>query len=264
MLMAVKNQIKVTLLAIKYALMKEMLNKTTFISNVVFMIINNLSMLIQWVVLYSLKDSIGGYTFKEVMLLWGLAAATYGVSRAFFSSAFRLSDTINGGKLDAFLVQPKNVLLNVTTTNAEASALGDILFGYLMVFFYGFSIKIFLLFTLFTLTGGFIVTSVAIILGSLSFWLRSSDVIADSGNNLIVHFATYPDGIFKGAVKLLLFTIVPVGFANYIPISVIINFSIVKFLIIIGFTTFIILLAFLIFNNGLKRYSSSNLMSARI
>lgn len=264
MLMAVKNQFRVTILAIKYALMKEMLNKATFIFNVVFMIINNLSMLIQWVVLYSLKDNIGGYTFKEVMLLWGLAAATYGVSRAFFSSAFKLSDTINVGKLDAFLVQPKNVLLNVTTTNAEASALGDILFGYLMIFFYGFSIKVFLLFTLFTLTGGFIVTSVAIILGSLSFWLKSSDVIADSGNNLIIHFATYPDGIFKGVVKLLLFTIVPVGFANYIPISVIIDFSIIKFMIIISFTIFIVILSFLIFNKGLKRYSSSNLMSARI
>lgn len=264
MLMAGKNQFKVTILAIKYALMKEMLNKTTFISNVVFMIINNLSMLIQWVVLYSLKDNIGGYTFKEIMLLWGLAASTYGVSRAFFSSAFKLSDTINQGKLDAFLVQPKNVLLNVTTTNAEASALGDILFGYLMIFFYGINIKVFLLFTLFTLTGGFIVTSVAIILGSLSFWLKSSDVIADSGNNLIVHFATYPDGIFKGVVKMLLFTIVPVGFANYIPISIIIGFSIFKFIIIIGFTICIILFAFLIFNSGLKRYSSSNLMNARI
>lgn len=264
MLMVAKNQFRVTLLSIKYALMKEMLNKATFISNVIFMIVNNLSMLIQWVVLYSLKDNIGGYEFKDIMLLWGLAASTYGVSRAFFSSAFKLSDTINKGKLDAFLIQPKNVLLNVTTTNAEASALGDILFGYLMIFFYGFSIKTFSLFTLFTLTGGFIVTSFAIILGSLAFWLRSSDIVADSGNNLVVHFATYPDSIFKGIVKLLLFTIVPVGIANYIPIKIIMNFSIINFLIVITFTILIIAIAFFIFYKGLKRYSSSNLMSARI
>jgi ABC-type uncharacterized transport system, permease component len=264
MLTEVKNQIKVTLLAIKYALMKEMLNKATFISNVVFMILNNASMLIQWVVLYSLKDNIGGYAFKEVMLLWGLAAATYGVSRAFFSSAFKLSDTINQGKLDAFLVQPKNVLLNVTTTSAEASALGDILFGFIMIFVYGFSIEVLLLFLLFTITGGFIVTSFAVILGSLSFWLRSSDIISDSGNNLIVHFATYPDGIFKGAVKILLLTVIPVGIANYIPLRIIINFNLGLFCIVMCATIFIVSLAFLIFNRGLKRYSSSNLMSARI
>ena len=264
MLTAVKNQAKCTFLALKYGLMKEMLNRASFISNVIFMILNNASMLIQWVVLYSLKDNIGGYTFKEVMLLWGLAASTYGVSRVFFASAFKLSDTINKGKLDAFLVQPKSVLLNTITTHVSSSAIGDLIFGFAMVFFYGFSIKIFLLFTLFTITGGLIVTSVAVILGSLAFFFNNSDIISDSGNNLMIHFATYPDGIFKGLVKALLFTLVPVGIANYIPLQVIIEFSIPKFFIVIGVTCGFILFAQLIFNLGLKKYSSTNLMSARI
>lgn len=264
MLTVVKNQAKCTFLALKYGLMKEMLNRASFISNIVFMILNNASMLIQWMVLYSLKDNIGGYTFKEVMLLWGLAASTYGVSRAFFASAFRLSDTINKGKLDAFLVQPKSVLLNTITTHVSSSAIGDLIFGFAMVFFYGFSIKTFLLFTLFTITGGLIVTSVAVILGSLAFFLDNSDIISDSGNNLMIHFATYPDGIFKGVVKAILFTLIPVGIANYIPLKIIINFSIGNFLIVIGVTIGFILLALSIFNFGLRKYSSTNLMSARI
>ena len=113
MLTEVKNQIKVSFLSIKYALLREMLNKTTFITNVIFMILNNASMIVQWIILYSLKENVGGYTFKQVLLLWGLAAGTFGVSRFFFSKAFSLSDTINSGKLDAYLVQPKNVLLSV-------------------------------------------------------------------------------------------------------------------------------------------------------
>lgn len=264
MLTVAKNQAKCTLLALKYGLMKEMLNRASFISNILFMILNNASMLIQWMVLYSLKDNIGGYTFKEVMLLWGLAASTYGVSRAFFASAFKLSDTINTGKLDAFLVQPKSVLLNTITTHVSSAAIGDLIFGFAMVFFYGFSIKTFLLFTLFTITGGLIVTAFAVILGSLAFFLNNSDIISDSGNNLMIHFATYPDGIFKGVVKALLFTLVPVGIANYIPLQVIIEFNIFKFLIVIGVTIVFMLLAHLIFNLGLRKYSSTNLMSARI
>ncbi len=47
MLMAVKNQIKVTLLTIKYAIMREMLNKFTFFSNIIFMMLNNASMIVQ-------------------------------------------------------------------------------------------------------------------------------------------------------------------------------------------------------------------------
>ena len=39
MLTEVKNQIKISTLSIKYALMREMLNKTTFITNIVLSIV---------------------------------------------------------------------------------------------------------------------------------------------------------------------------------------------------------------------------------
>ena len=81
MINAFKNQLKVNLLSIKYAIMREMLNKTTFIMNVVFMMLNNASFIIQWLILYSLKDNVGGYNFSQVLLLWGVAAGTYGISR---------------------------------------------------------------------------------------------------------------------------------------------------------------------------------------
>ena len=68
MLMEVKNQFKISFLSVKYALMREMLNKTTFITNVLFMILNNASFIIQWIVLFSLKDNVGGYTFDQEKL----------------------------------------------------------------------------------------------------------------------------------------------------------------------------------------------------
>ena len=77
MLMEVKNQFRVTALSIKYALEREMLNKVTFITNIIFMILNNASFIIQWIIIYSIKDNVGGYTFKQVLLLWGMAALTY-------------------------------------------------------------------------------------------------------------------------------------------------------------------------------------------
>ena len=264
MLMAVKNQIKISLLSIKYALMREMLNKVTFITNIIFMILNNASFVVQWLVLYSLKDNVGGYTFKQVLLLWGMAAGTFGVSRFFFKKAFSLSETINNGKLDSFLVQPKNVLLSAITTDVEPSALGDLLYAYIMLFIYGFTLEKFLLFTLFISTGGLIVVAIAVILGSLSFWFNKTDIIADVGNSLMTNFATYPDGIFKGLVKGLLYTLIPVGIVNYIPVKVITEFDLGLTLIVIGVTIFAITLAFIVFFKGLKKYSSSNLMIARI
>ena len=263
MLTEVKNQLKVNFLSVKYALMREMLNKTTFLMNVIFMILNNACFIVQWIILFSLKDNIGGYGLKQVLLLWGLTSATFGISHFFFESAYKLSDTINTGKLDAFLVQPKNVLLAAITSTISASAIGDILYGVIIVFIYGFSVRVFLLFVLFAITGSLILTSIAIILGSLSFWINKSDFIADTGNNLMTQFATYPDGIFKGVVKVLLFTLIPVGLTVYIPVSVIGKFNTYLFLLVIGVTVLLVSLSFLIFYKGLKRYSSSNLMVAR-
>ena len=264
MLMAVKNQIKVSFLSIKYALLREMLNKTTFITNIIFMILNNASFIIQWIILYSLKENVGGYTFNQVLLLWGLAAGTYGVSRYFFQKAFSLSDTINNGKLDAYLVQPKNVLLSVITSEVQVSAIGDILYAYIMLLIYGFTIPRFILFTIFCLGGGIMLTSISIILSSLSFWFQKTDIVADTGNSLMTNFATYPDGIFKGLVKILLFTLIPVGIINYIPVHILSEFSLGLSLIFILVTILLTGLAILVFYKGLKRYSSSNLMTARI
>ena len=264
MLTEARSQLKVTILSIKYAFMRELLNKFTFLSNIVFMMLNNASMLVQWIVLYSIKDNMGGYTFKQVMLLWGFAAGSYGFSHFFFKKAYSLSETITDGKLDAFLVQPKSVLLSAITSDVEVSALGDLLYAYLMLVLYGITINNFLLFTLFSICGGIVLTSIAVMLASLSFWIRKADMIVDTGNSLMVNFATYPDGIFKGVVKAMLYVLIPVGLTSYIPVKVITQFNIYLFIIVICATMLLLIMSFVIFNTGLKRYSSGNLMSSRI
>ena len=264
MLTAAKNQLKISILSIKYAIMREMLNKVTFLSNIFFMILNNACFIIQWIILYSIKDNIGGYSIKQVYILWGIAAGTYGVAHFFFKSAFSLSETINNGKLDSYLVQPKNVLLTAITTDVEPSALGDILYGYIMLFLSGITISKFILFTILSILGGITLTSISIILGSLSFWFLKTDMITSTHHSLMTSFATYPEGIFKGIVKIILFTIVPVGLVNYIPIRLLTEFNIYLFTIVFLITVFSTILSYTIFSNGLKKYSSSNLMIARI
>lgn len=264
MLMEAKNQIKVIFLSLKYNIMRQMTNKVTFITNIVFMILNNASFIIQWIILFSIKEEIGGFTIKEVILLWGIAASTYGIAHLLFYKAFNLSDLIINGKLDTFLVQPKNVFLSVITSDTSISAIGDLIYGYICLSIYGITFKNFLLFTIFSITGAIIVTTFASILGSLSFWIVKADVFADASINIMLNLATYPGNIFKNSVKIILYTIIPVGIANYMPVDIILNFNFWNYGYIIIFTTFITILAFYIFNKGIKRYSSSNLMSSRI
>ena len=264
MLMEVKNQIKVMILSFKYAVMREMLNKVTFLSNIIFMILNNSFFIIQWVVLFSLRENVGGYTFNQVLMLWAIASGTFGFAHFFFKKAYSLSDTITNGKLDAYLVQPKNVLISCITSDVSPSALGDLIYGYIVIFLSGITISKFILYTFFVISGGIIMVDIAIILGSLSFYISKSDMIAETGNNFMIYFATYPDGIFKGIVKIILFTIIPIGITTYIPVWVLTKFNLFYIVGVIAFAICITIFAFVIFYKGLKRYSSSNLMVAKI
>lgn len=264
MLTAVKNQMKVSLLSIKYALQREMLNKVTFISNIIFMILNNSCFIIQWLLLYSIRNEVGGYTFKKILIMWALAAGTYGIAHFFFKDVFDLSETINTGKLDAYLIQPKNVLISCITSSVEVSALGDLLYSYIMLLFFGFSLKNFLFLTFFNITGGLILVSIAIIVGSLSFWFGRVETLANTLNSQTTNLATYPEGIYKGLVKIIFYTIVPIGFINFIPINIISSFNLIELIIIITACIAFISIAFIVFYKGLKRYCSSNLMNVRM
>lgn len=264
MLTEVKNNLKIMLLSIKYNIMRQMLNKTTFITNIVFMIINNSTFIVQWIILFGLKDNIGGYRFNDVMFLWAISATTYGLARVFFKKAFELSNLIIDGKLDTFLVQPKNVLLSVISSDTSASAIGDIIFGYLVFFIFSFSFKKLLLFTLFTITGTIITTSISIIFNSFTFWIIGSDYLANSINASLLNFSTYPETIFSKPIKVLFYTIIPVGFIAFLPLKVIGEFNLQIFLILILVPILFTFLAIIIFYKGLKRYSCSNLMIGRI
>lgn len=264
MLTAVKRQIKVAFLSIKYSIMMQMLNKVTFITNVVFMILNNASFIIQWIVLFNLKSNIGGLKFNQVLLLWGIASGVYGVAHLFFEEAFNLSKLIINGKLDSFIVQPKNVLISAITSRSRISALGDLIYGYIVLLFYGITIKRFFLFSILIICGGLICVEVAVIYNSLCFWFVKADTLADSLYISTVTFATYPETIFKSSVKLILYTIIPAGLVAYIPFKIMLIFTIKEFLILVSLIIVIGLFSLWIFNKGLKKYSSSSLMVSRI
>ncbi len=112
--------------------------------------------------------------------------------------------------------------------------------------------------------GGLIMASVAVITSSLGFYFGRAELLSNTWNHLLVNFATYPDGIFKTGVKILFYTIIPIGFTVFLPVKIIRNFNGLHLLFVVATTLLFIGLSFLIFYKGLKKYSSSNLMNVRM
>lgn len=264
MLTAAKNQLRVCLLSVKYNIMREMVNKVTFLTNVVFMMLNNASILVQWFILFRLRDDVGGYSLREVLMLWGLVAASYGLSNILFARVLSLPNLIINGKLDAWLVQPKNVLLGVLTSETRISAIGDLLYGVILVCVCRPGVGGFFLFLLFVITGALAFTAFALLLGSLSFWFVRMDILQNQMLMGMINFGTYPDGIFQGAARILLYVLIPVGMALWLPAHVMARFDGKMFLAVLGYVLLLSVAAVVVFYRGLRRYASGNLMEARL
>lgn len=264
MLTVAKNQMRVCALSVKYNIMREMVNKVTFLTNVGFMVLNNATFLVQWMILLRMRGDVGGYTMREIMLLWGFMAASFGLSHILFARAFSLSDLIIKGKLDSFLVQPKNVLVSVLTSATDSSAIGDFLYGTALVCACKPGVGGFFLFLLLVVTGTVIFTAFAVLLGSLSFWFVRMDMLQNQIVMGIVSFGTYPDGIFKGASRFFLYFIIPVGMAVWHPVHLMVSFDAGMFFTVAGYACVLLALAVAVFYRGLRRYASGNLMVARL
>ena len=177
---------------------------------------------------------------------------------------FSLSELIIKGKLDSFLVQPKNVLVSVLTSSTDISAIGDFLYGVVIVCICRPGVGGFFLFLLFAVTGAVIFTSFALLLGSLSFWFVRMDMVQNQMVMNVVSFATYPDGIFNGVTRFLLYFVIPAGMTVWHPVHMLVRFEAGMLFTVLGYAGGLTALAVAVFYKGLKRYASGNLMEARL
>lgn len=264
MLTEVKNQFRVCIWSVRCNIMREMVNKVTFLTNICFMMLNNAAFLIQWAILLHLKEDVGGYTMREVLLLWGIVAGSYGLAHTLFDRAFSVSGLIANGKLDSYLVQPKNVLLGVITSGTNPSSIGDFLYGLAVICVSGFRFGRLILFLFFSVTGAVVLTSFALLLGSLSFWFVRAEQLGNNMVGIMTSFSTYPDGIFRGTARFLLYLVIPVGMVSYLPVQVMTEFTLWKTAAVACYAAGLAGAAAWVFYRGLRRYSSGSLMEARL
>lgn len=263
MLMEVKKEIRLLFQSVKYNIMRQMANPLSFVLNVLFMILNNSAFLVEWAIFFTLKDSIGGYGFKEVCLLWGISAASFGLAHIFFHGAFKMPKLIEEGGLDQYLLVPRDTLLATISSQTSISAIGDLLYGLIVSIIFYHSIVNIILILLFSILGAIIYTAFAVIINTLAFrFIKLSD-FAENIVGMFITFSLYPEEIFDTVIKVILYILIPIGFAVYIPMDVLLEFNLINLIIVISYTIFISLIAYYLFNRGLKRYSSSNLAISR-
>ena len=260
MLMAVKNNLKFILLSLKYNLKACMEYKKSFIVQTIFMVINNGFFLIFWNVVFGINGgNINDLKMNDILYIWGVASASWGIANFFFGGVRELNRYILEGSLDTYLLQPKNMLLNVAMSKNDYGAFGDCLYGIVLSILASENIFQFLCLLFYIILASIITISCLLIVRMSAIVFGDIEQVAHIyENNLFITLSIYPFQIFGGFVKFLMFTVIPVVYVVYFPIQLVKAFDIKIFMLVLFATIFFASLAVIIFYKALEKYESGN------
>jgi ABC-2 type transport system permease protein len=239
--------------------------RTAFVTGVAFMAINDAMWILFWTLFFRRFPALSGWTLEDVVTLWAVVAAGFGVATGLLGNGRpEGARVIVSGRLDYYLSLPRNVLLHFLGGSISIGAFGDALFG---VAAFGLvvrpGIEGWALFLTLVLAVALIFLSFGVLMNSLTFWIGNSEGLGMQVMNVMITFSTYPLDLFNAAVKVALFTLVPAGFAGYLPVTILREFDPLRLALTLGFAVTATVVACLVFYAGLRRYESGSLVATQ-
>jgi ABC-2 type transport system permease protein len=236
-----------------------MAERGAFIMRVVLMAVNNAIFFSFWIVLLSRVPRIRGYSLGDVAVLYGIVAMAHGLAVFVAGGAQYLARLIHDGELDALIAQPKPTLLYAVGLRSQPSGLGDVLSGLIMIALSG---RVTLLGVPLVLAAGVagaaVLLSTAVAMHSAAFWLGRTESVSRQLYEVTLMFSLYPDTLFTGPMRWILFTVIPAGFVGYLPAEFLRAPAALTALAIAGGVAAYAAAAVWVFMRGLRAYSSGS------
>jgi len=235
-----------------------------FLSQVVAMFLNDMVWVTFWVLFFTRFPVLRGWNVRDVITVWALAAAGFGLAHAVFGNSLHLATLIAQGQLDVWMLYPRPLLPHLLLGRMNATAWGDALFGYAVyLLFVRPDLTHLVLFIALSLSVALLFLGFSVLSGSMSFYLGNSASLAEQWRFAMITFSTYPAILFEGAVKLLLYTLIPAGFVTYLPIQALRELSLLHAALAVAGSFGVLAVGVGVFYHGLRRYESGNLMEMR-
>jgi len=261
----IKREMSFLLALWKANLLAAMEYRVPFIFQVLGMILNNGVYFIFWMIFFDRFEQVRGWELRDMFLLFGVVAVSFGAGVYLFGNAVRLADLIAGGRLDYYLALPRPVLLHTLASSSVPSGMGDFIYGILSFIVAGQltwdAIGRFIVGVAFATT---VFLSFFILIHSLAFWMGNASMLAQQATNALITFSLYPLTLFDGTAKFLLFTVIPAAFIGAVPAEFVRAFTWENLLLLVGGALVFFLLALWVFHTGLRRYESGSAIQIQI
>jgi ABC-2 type transport system permease protein len=238
------------------ALQESASRRGAFLLQVLFMALNNVLFFSTWWLLFARFETIRGYRLPDMLLLFGFSATGFGLGAALCGGALVLARTIADGDLDAFMAQPKSVLLRAVASTSQASGWGDVGSGIVLVWLSGHDNYGAIVVAILLSAVGYVASWAA--LSSAAFWVGRMDGVIRPLIDFVITFTTYPPTLFGFWLKVVLFTVLPAGIIAYLPVELVRDPGLHTLLPAVLSVAAYALFASWLFARGLRRYESGS------
>lgn len=213
--------------------------------------------------------NINGWDYGQLAFLYGLAVISHAFSMIFFVQGWFMGWFVIEGDFDRYLTRPLSVPYQFFFTNINVWGLTDLVPG-IIVFAYGcakihfhFTILNVILILMMLIGATLIRGGVYILLGTTSFYTRSTTDFGPFCQEIFDKTTMYPLSMYPESLQFLLTYIIPIGWVSFYPVAGLLRME--DRLLEAGTTAFItfiigvvtVLISMAAFRVGLKRYESA-------
>lgn len=216
-------------------------------------------------IVFTRVDALGGWSFEEVLFIYGFSLVPFALFNASFAALSSLGGRyVVGGELDRILTRPINALLQVQLELLRPQSLNGIILGIIVMAIASARMQLtwtpqdVLAMTSATIGAWLVYGGVFITVASLTFWTqdRGSGFFPIAYNT--IQFGRYPLNIYPAIVQFLLTFVLPYAFIAFLPAAGVLrtNYTWLGWLTLpVGMTVFA--LSLLVWKQGLARYEGA-------
>lgn len=265
MLQEILNELKAQITFIKYNIKAEAELRSAFLMLIFGMVLNNLAFVASGIFLFYKFGDINGWSQADVIALHSFAAAGYGLAFTIGGGASKLPSLIDNAHFDTMLTTPRNLLLKVFTSHIRVSAIGDILYGLIMIGIYflmtGFEIRMLILYLFMLPPVALIIASMLFLTSLIPFFVPNSVDITKSLFEIFLGPALYPGGLFDGLLKFVFIFIIPSLWVGSIPAEAMRDLDINNAFLVWFVSLILIFVCRKAFKIALRHYESGNIIT---
>lgn len=239
--------------------------RTSFIFSIIGMCLNNTSFLVIWFSFGTIAAGINGWQPIDAFALLGFSTLSFGLVFTFLGGFKDLPEIVVRGDFDKFLLNPKNVLLRLSTSTITISAIGDIVFGIIClgvwIFYTGLSMQILFSTIFLALLASAFSYFYFLFANTFAFYFQDSRPVVQSVFELYMGPSLMPGGTIQGALRLFFLFVIPSLFAGAYPVEVIKNVSLGGILLPFFVCIFWGIFSVWFFYRSVRKYESSNFIN---